>query len=72
MWKTFLSKREESEITVSVKVLNDSKTGWVVNYKCGPNKKDFINNVPASFEFKNEKLSKTLTILIYGSGLSEL
>lgn len=58
MWQMLLSKKEESEMSVSFKVLNDNQADWIAHYKYGPNKKPVINTVTAIFEFKNGKISK--------------
>ena len=58
MWQMLLSKKEESEMSVSFSVLNDNQAEWIANYKYGPNKKPVINAVSASFVFEDGKIIK--------------
>ena len=51
MWKMLLSKKAESDLTITFKVLNNQQCEWIANYKYGPNKRPVVNKVSASFEF---------------------
>ncbi|MFT6167362.1 MAG: hypothetical protein ACJAV5_001762 [Vicingaceae bacterium] len=56
MWKMLLSKKAESELTITFKVLNNEQCEWIANYKYGPNKRPVVNKVSASFEFQDGKI----------------
>lgn len=58
MWQMLLSKKVESEMSVSFQVINNSQATWTANYKYGPNKRPVENNVTAHFEFKDGLISK--------------
>ena len=58
MWRMLLSRKKESELTISFKVLNDLQAEWIANYKYGPNKRPITNIVSATFEFKDGKIIK--------------
>lgn len=56
MWKMLLSKKKESELSITFKVLNNHQSEWVAHYKYGPNKRPVVNKVSASFEFQDGKI----------------
>jgi len=56
MWEMLLSKKEESELSITFKVVDNKHAEWVANYKYGPQKRPVINKVKASFEFLDGKI----------------
>ena len=39
MWEMLLSKKEESELSITFKVVDNKHAEWVANYKYGPQKR---------------------------------
>jgi len=59
MWQMLLSRKEsELKITYYIIEVNDKngKVHWRASYKFGPKKRKVINNVSATFEFKDGKI----------------
>ena len=58
MWQMLLSKKKESEMSISFEVLNETQAKWVADYKYGPKKRAITNKVTANFEFKDGLIYK--------------
>lgn len=60
MWKMLLSRNSNIDVTFSNVQVTENKgtANWKAIYFYGPKKRKVINNIQASFEFKDGKISK--------------
>ena len=58
MWQMLLSKKVESELNISFKIMNENQVEWIANYKYGPKKAPITNKVIGTFEFKDGLILK--------------
>lgn len=56
MWTMLMSKKKESEMSISFELVNENQARWTATYKYGPKKAPVTNLVTAHFKFKEGKI----------------